>query len=127
MRISDWSSDVCSSDLYLAGSDGDQLALAVRFLVMQAADHAAARAREIGLHRGNAEAVVEIARRIPQLLDEAAVIEKTLHLDDEDIRQVGGDDAHGDCPPVSGRSTRPWPCPEQRRRSWPRSERHTTD
>src|SRR3546814_2317833 len=74
MRISDWSSDVCSSDL-----------------------------------GGDAEAVVEIARRIPQFFDEAAVIEKTLHLDDEDIGQVGGDDAHGDCPPVPGCYSRSLP------------------
>src|SRR3546814_12333570 len=65
MRISDWSSDVCSSDLQRGGDDadpGDELADAGPRLVGDAVE-VARRARELVEHR---RAVDEVARREDQ-------------------------------------------------------------
>src|SRR3546814_8907296 len=65
MRISDWSSDVCSSDL---------LSLRIRPLVMQAAQHAVLRYRDIALRHRKIQSGLAEPRPVPGFEKTAALI-----------------------------------------------------
>ena len=72
----------------LALEHADQLALRIRPLVMQAAQHAPGRARDVGLHEAAIDAGFAVLRLVVAFVEEAARIAEHLRFDDHGAGQA---------------------------------------
>src|SRR2546425_426565 len=79
----------------LAGDDPDDLALRLPDLIVQAAQHAAPRARVVVLHEVRVQAG-GLAERLAVVAfqKEAALVAEDFRLEDENLRDLGRDDLH---------------------------------
>ena len=73
----------------LALEDRDELALGVRVLVVQPAEHAPARAREVVLDERGGQPGLGVAGAVPGLQEVAAGVAEDEGLDDQDARAFG--------------------------------------
>src|SRR5690606_15074538 len=98
--------DVDRDVVDLALQHADQLALrVVRPLVMQAAQHAAPRTRDVVLDEPGRQAVLAEALRVPALVDPAALVAEHRRLDHHAAGQAGPDRLHS-MRPCSSRPSR---------------------
>src|SRR5690606_6022915 len=101
--------DVDGDVVDLALQHADQLALRVaRPLVVQAAQHAALRARDVVLDEPGRQAVLAEALGVPALVEEAALVAVHRRLDRHAARQLRFDDPHA-MRPCSISPSRYWP------------------
>ncbi len=78
----------------LAADDSNQLALGTPQLQMQAPQRSAGRFRMVVLHERAVDAVLAIAIGVIGLEEKAAAIDVHRRLDDQDLGDAGGNDAH---------------------------------
>src|SRR5262249_32412434 len=90
----------------LSPEDLDQLALPFGLLEMQSAQGAPDRAGVVVLDEGTAHARLGIPRFLEALVEESPRIAEDLRLDDQHLRQLGGNDLHPMAPRCSRRSSR---------------------